>query len=124
MVKFLGEILQDIRSVTERLLDTDLVMARYLKVKRRLDDVMLPYKKLHKNLWQSAWQLSITKFFHPGPSTSGAPAPLPASTASHLLSISSRFSSASAPSPTFLSVHNSSPSPVWSSDDSTEFTGI
>ena len=69
MVKFLGEILQNIRSVTERLLDTNLVMEHYLKVKRELDDVKFPYKELHRNLQQPARQLSITEFFHPCPST-------------------------------------------------------
>ena len=41
-IKFLGEILQNMRSVTEKLLDADLVMERYFKFMKRLDDVMLP----------------------------------------------------------------------------------
>ena len=70
MVKFLGEILQDMRSVTERLLDGDPVMERYLKFTKGFDDVMFPYKELHRNQWQSVRQLSIMEFFHPGSSTS------------------------------------------------------
>ena len=62
-VKFLGEMLQDMRSITERLLDADIVMERDLKFKRGLDDVRLPYKELHRNLWKSARQLSIMDFF-------------------------------------------------------------
>jgi len=64
-VKFLGEMLQDMRSITERLLDADIVMERDLKFKRGLDDVRLPYKELHRNLWKSARQLSIMDFFPP-----------------------------------------------------------
>ena len=78
-VKFLGEILQDMQSMTERLFDADPVMERYLKFKRGLDDVILPYKELHRNLRQSARQLSIMDFFCLSPSTSGASAPSPAS---------------------------------------------
>ena len=91
-VKFLGEILQDVRSVTERPLDVDPVMEHYIKFTRGLDDLMLPYKELHRNLRQSARQLSITELFHPYPSTSGAPVPSPASPAypaSHSVSDSS-----------------------------------
>ena len=51
------------QSITEKLLDSDPVMEHYLKLKRVLDDVMLPYKKLHRNLRQSARQLTITYFF-------------------------------------------------------------
>ena len=46
-VKFLGEMLHDMQSMTERLKDSDQVMECYLKFKRGLDDVMLPYKELH-----------------------------------------------------------------------------
>ena len=45
-VKFLGEMLQDMRSITEKLLDANPVMVRYLKFKRGLDDTMFPYKEL------------------------------------------------------------------------------
>ena len=48
-----------VRSVSERLLESDPVMEHYLKVKRGLDDMMLPYKDLHQNLQQSVRQLSI-----------------------------------------------------------------
>ena len=41
-VKFLNDMLQDMRSITERLLDADSVMEHDLKIKRGLDDVMLP----------------------------------------------------------------------------------
>ena len=51
------------RSITKRLLDADSVMERYFKFKRRLDDVMLPYKELHRYLRQSARQLMITDGF-------------------------------------------------------------
>ena len=45
-VKLLGEMLQNMRSIIERLSDADPVMERYLKFKRGLDDVMLPSKEL------------------------------------------------------------------------------
>ena len=47
MVKFLCEMLHNMPSMTERLQDADPVMARDLRLKRGLDDVMLPYKELH-----------------------------------------------------------------------------
>ena len=72
MVKFLSEIFQDMKSITERPLDANPVIEQYLTLKRGLDDVMLPYKELHRNLRQFSRQLSITDFFHPGPSSSGA----------------------------------------------------
>ena len=124
-VKFLGEMVHNMWSMTKRLQGANLVMEHYLKFKRGLDGMILPYKELHQNLRQSARQLLIMDFFHPGPSTSGASAPspaslpYPASPASPSVSDSSEPSPASTPSPPFLSVHNSSaPSPAWFSDDS------
>ena len=64
-VKFLTEVLQDMRVVTDRLEDADLVMKRYLQFKRGLDDVLLLYKELHRNLQHSAKQLSSTLCFTP-----------------------------------------------------------
>ena len=81
-VKLLGEMLQNMRSIIERLSDADPVMERYFKFKRGLDDVMLPCKKLRQNLRQSARQLTITNFLCPSPSTPGESAPSPASPAS------------------------------------------
>ena len=43
-VKFLGEMLQYMRSITERLLYANVVMGCYLKFK---GDWMLPFKELH-----------------------------------------------------------------------------
>ena len=40
-------MLQDMQSMTKRLKDTHPVMEHYLKFKRVLDDVILPYKELH-----------------------------------------------------------------------------
>ena len=41
-VKFLGELLQNMQSITERLLDANPVMEHHLKFKRKLNAVMLP----------------------------------------------------------------------------------
>uniref|UniRef100_UPI00358F4578 tigger transposable element-derived protein 1-like n=1 Tax=Myxine glutinosa TaxID=7769 RepID=UPI00358F4578 len=74
-VQFLGELLHGMRALVAKLEDADPVMEMYLKAKRGLDDLFLPYKELHQNLRQFSWQLSITRFFHPAPSTSTLPAP-------------------------------------------------
>ena len=99
-IKFLVEMLQDKGAVAYRFQDADPVKEQYLRFKRRLEDVLLPYKELHTNLQQFTKQLSITLFFGPAPSTK-------------------TFSAISPASP---SVHDSSaPSPVSSLE---EFTGF
>ena len=52
-VKFLGKVLQGIRSIAERVQDANPVMECYLRFKMALDDALLPYRELHKSLQQS-----------------------------------------------------------------------
>uniref|UniRef100_UPI00358E5DC8 mitogen-activated protein kinase kinase kinase kinase 4-like n=1 Tax=Myxine glutinosa TaxID=7769 RepID=UPI00358E5DC8 len=78
-VQFLGELLKDMQAIVDKLEDADPVVERYLKFKRSLDDLLLPYKELHRNIGQCNSQLPITHFFSPAPSTSRSPAPSPAS---------------------------------------------
>uniref|UniRef100_UPI00358ECDEB NACHT, LRR and PYD domains-containing protein 3-like isoform X2 n=1 Tax=Myxine glutinosa TaxID=7769 RepID=UPI00358ECDEB len=99
--------------------DADPVMERHLKFKRGLDDLLLPYKELHRNLRQSARQLSITHFFSPAPSTFTPPASSPA-----ILSVSSPASSptpSTAPPPTSPSVHDVAGLSSGSSSEFEEF---
>ena len=58
-VYFLGEVLQDTRAEADRVQDVDSVMEQNLQFKRGLDDILLPYKELHRNLQHSAKQLYL-----------------------------------------------------------------
>uniref|UniRef100_UPI00358FFD83 UNC93-like protein MFSD11 n=1 Tax=Myxine glutinosa TaxID=7769 RepID=UPI00358FFD83 len=50
------------RTLVDRVQDTDPVVERYLKFKRGLDDALLPYKELHRNVGQSV-RNSVRLFF-------------------------------------------------------------
>lgn len=63
--KSIKEVFSLANQLTERVLQTDPLTERALKLKRGIQELLVPYEKIRKDIENKRKQTSITNFFHP-----------------------------------------------------------
>uniref|UniRef100_UPI00358EF42B tigger transposable element-derived protein 1-like isoform X1 n=1 Tax=Myxine glutinosa TaxID=7769 RepID=UPI00358EF42B len=64
-LKSLSEVLQLAKALSDRVFEVDPFMARSIKFKREVEDMIIPYKKVFKDLQKKAKQVPTTSFSRP-----------------------------------------------------------